>query len=95
MVELTLTIISGYIFYSHPHHSGFFLAAFFHLPGSIIGMYVMEFLKSEISSFNILFTIFAAISILVQVLLLTGVISAFLRWKAVKPMSVFGNNRNT
>ena len=80
VLESFLTIISAYILNAHPEHSYFFLAAIFHYPGSIIGMYVMEFLKIYITSFNILFCISVVISISFQVAIFTGVISIFLKW---------------
>ena len=77
VVEIILASISGYVLYSHPEHSSIFLAAFFQLPGSMIGLYFMEFLKPNIASYNTLFTICAAISILFQVLILTWFVSIF------------------
>ena len=81
-LEAILTGVSGYILYSHPEHSYFFLAALFHIPGSWAGLFAMELLKSHISSFNLLFGISAFITIFLQVLIITWAVTVCQKWKA-------------
>ena len=86
-LEAVLAAFSGYILYSHPEHSYFFIAAIFYFPGYLAGLCAIELLKSNISSFNLLFSISVALSVFLQVLIIAWVITVFQEWKVMIRLS--------
>ena len=78
-LEIFLVIVSAIILISKPDHSSFLLAGFFHIPGSIVGFYIMEVLKTSFTSFYLLFATGAVISVLIQICLFALVISLYLK----------------
>jgi hypothetical protein len=81
VLEISLVVVSAIILISKPDHSSFFLAGLFHIPGSIIGFYIMEVLKTSFTSFYLPFTMGSIISILIQIYVFTFVISLYLKHK--------------
>lgn len=79
-IEICLVAASGLVLYSNFDHSNIFLAMSFHLPGSIVGLFMLEVISLK-GPFALLFAISAFASALLQIIFFTTVLSFYMKWK--------------